>query len=398
MTKRILILDDDTEFNQLLTDIFRQADYEVESSEAGLRALELMAEAAFDLVVVDHRLPQMSGLEFVREIKNKGYQLPILMVSGYLDNDTIRDLIRLGVSGIFIKPLNIFSLLKKAGDVIESFSFHGQTGGGEAAGEVVGKQRLSCFPCLSEKGREFQARLIEQREFSRNLLVIGPEGMPFAAICRDIVRLGGQPEGVVMLHAGNITEALLLREAQPEPEWRRLTLCVMDADNLGDSEVQLLMGLTTPEGGPQVRMIFVFTHSVESLYDAGRLGEEFYLFLGSNELQVPPLREMPEDIVALAEQEIRGLSLNWKLDVQVKNLLCRHEWKENIEELRGLILRAATLARPGVPELRHFELALEQDAASEGHGVEGAARGKLEAYLYEERRRHEVALSILMKR
>jgi DNA-binding NtrC family response regulator len=111
MPKKLLILDDDSDFNSLLTDIFEQADYEVTSIEDPLVAVEVFQETHFDLVVTDHKMPEMTGTEFMKKIKEIRPSTPVIMVSGYLENDAIRDLISDGVGGVFLKPLNIFSLL-----------------------------------------------------------------------------------------------------------------------------------------------------------------------------------------------------------------------------------------------------------------------------------------------
>ena len=119
MSKKILILDDDVDFNTLLTDVFNQAEYEVISAHDPQEALNLIQEEPVDVIVTDQRMPNLSGVEFFREIRSIHGNLPIIMVSGYLDSDTMRDLINNGVSGIFLKPLNIFSLLKRTSELLE---------------------------------------------------------------------------------------------------------------------------------------------------------------------------------------------------------------------------------------------------------------------------------------
>src|SRR5690606_8123584 len=116
---KILIVDDDKEFNALLTDVFQQADYVVETCDSVERAEAKAADQTFDLVVTDYRMPGRSGLELVDTLRAKAPDMPIIMVSGFLENNVIRDLISRGVGGIFMKPLNIFSLLKKTTELIQ---------------------------------------------------------------------------------------------------------------------------------------------------------------------------------------------------------------------------------------------------------------------------------------
>ncbi len=119
MPHHILILDDDQTFNDLLSDVFNQGGYQVESFLQPKEALKTFGDNDFDLVVTDHEMPGLSGVEIVRKIRALDKDMPIIMVSGKLDEASIRELINEGVNGIFLKPLNVFSLLKKTGELIE---------------------------------------------------------------------------------------------------------------------------------------------------------------------------------------------------------------------------------------------------------------------------------------
>ena len=115
MTKHILILDDDTDFSNLLTNIFPKAktDYKITPIKEPKQALKLLQNAHVDLIITDHRMPQLSGTEFIKIVKEKKPNIPIIMVSGFLDNETIRQLINIRLDGIFIKPLKVFALLER---------------------------------------------------------------------------------------------------------------------------------------------------------------------------------------------------------------------------------------------------------------------------------------------
>lgn len=128
MGHRILILDDDADFNSLLTDIFSQAGYDITPEQDPQKALSLIREFQFDLVVTDQRMPGISGKDFLRELKKVQPKTPIIMVSGFLDNETIRELIRDGVGGVFLKPLNVFSLLKRTAKLLEQAAGNTQRG------------------------------------------------------------------------------------------------------------------------------------------------------------------------------------------------------------------------------------------------------------------------------
>jgi DNA-binding NtrC family response regulator len=131
--------------------------------------------------------------------------------------------------------------------------------------------------------------------------------------------------------------------------------------------VDALVELGDRRGGSasSLRMIFCLSKSVEDLYDEEVIDEEFYLFLGTNELKVPELRKMPEDLLAIAKDEIAEQSSETVFDMKLRSLLLSHDWKENMVELKSVIVRAVSLAQPLAPQVRHFAAAINPDKASD---------------------------------
>ena len=157
MSKSILIVDDDQDFSDLLKGIFQQAGYTVHTAFSADQGFDLLEKTRIDLIVSDHRLPGgITGTEFLNQLRKRGINLPVIVVSGFLNDEAIRELIRDGVEGIFIKPLNIFSLLKKASAVIEEME-KGGASGQEGAGEEDAR-RIGGISGESARGRDFISR------------------------------------------------------------------------------------------------------------------------------------------------------------------------------------------------------------------------------------------------
>jgi DNA-binding NtrC family response regulator len=112
MPNKILIVDDDDDFRGLLADVFTQAGYEVTAANSAQRALGEFAEDTFDAVVTDHNMPEMTGEELIQNIRETEPDIPIILVSGYLNQDLIQNLKNVNTE-IFHKPLNVISLLRK---------------------------------------------------------------------------------------------------------------------------------------------------------------------------------------------------------------------------------------------------------------------------------------------
>ncbi|NBD38850.1 MAG: response regulator [Verrucomicrobia bacterium] len=389
MSKRILIIDDDLEFSRLLTGVFEQAGHEVLSvvdAEAGLAKVE---SEAVDLVVTDLRLPEQSGLDFIRSVRSVNEDLPLVMVSGFLDDDAIRDLIRHGVNGIFTKPLNIFSLLKRANQLLEKSEGKGGDGGAGATGPNV----RSLFG-HSQRGKAFLKQLEEAAAFRRNLLLIGPPGSPMEEISRGLNALSSATERYTSLKPGQVTAEALAERLPGEKE--QTLLVFMEADSLPPEEAEVIMEFFGKHGGTEsgLRTIFCLQEPVENLYDRGAVDEEFYLFLGTNELVVPPLKELPEDLLNFVKTEFSAEE-ELRMDAKTRQLLLDHDWPENFLELRSFVLRAASLAQSLTPGFAHFEAALRRtDLPAAFPGGESAG-ADLRSFLNSEKAAYEKAISLL---
>jgi DNA-binding NtrC family response regulator len=399
MKKSVLIIDDDEDFSELLKGIYEQADYTVHTAPNSNAALEVIQKTPPQLVVTDQRLPgPMSGSDLISKMREMNLTVPIIMVSGFLDDDSIRDLIRDGVEGIFIKPLNVFSLLKKSSELLEDHAKGKKKSAGSGVGETGTASSggaIGHIEGLSEKGATFLAKARQAASFKRNLLLIGPKGTLFEEISRDIVALSGESERCVFFKPGQVDRETLEKLVEGELSEQPLTVVLLDAEHLSQDEVDQLIAFGDEHGGSasSLRMIFCLGESVESLYDQGKIDEELYLFLGSNELKVPPLKDLPEDLVAIARKEILEQSKDATFDIKVRSLLLDYDWPENMVELRAVIIRACSLAQPMPPTVRHFKAALNPDA-SISHATDGM-RSSLERFLVHEKNRYLAAREIL---
>jgi len=365
MGHRILILDDDVDFNSLLTDIFSQAGYDVTSEQDPQKALALIREFQFDLVVTDQRMPGISGKDFLRELKKIQPRTPIIMVSGFLDNETIRELIREGVGGVFLKPLNVFSLLKRTAKLLEqtigSAPRPGETEADASAPTAEFQHTLpfpfSSFPCRDPKSAEFAHKLYALRNFKSYLTLTGPRGTNFAAVCRDFEALREKPDERFLYLTNTMVEASnLLRLLREHEERERVTLCFLEADTLDLERQRLLPQIARKSGAfaglpVGTRFIFCLSESLDSLYDRGLVDENLYLLTSSSELTVPGLEDCREDIVLLAQQILvreaatRQLGAVPKLDVSSRSYLRDRHWPGNYNELQQVILGALSLSR-----------------------------------------------------
>ncbi len=358
MPYKILILDDDADFNSLLTDIFEQADYAVTSLTDPEKAIEAFREAEFDLVVTDQKMPEMTGAEFMRAIKKIRPAVPVIMVSGYLENDTIRELIGEGVAGVFLKPLNIFSLLQRSNDVIADIKK--QKDSQSAAQNVHLEESESgfdfpfrSFPGKTEASREFARKLYGLRDFGSTLTLIGPPGTHFRQICED-VRGFHAPEAEPFIYLSadafsgeSVVEAI--REVT-ESQAKRATCVFLELDRMSDAQKELAVGLVKRTGvfadlKVALRLIFCLTADLDDLFDQGLINDTLYMLMGTAEVKVPSLQQCRSDIGLMTQQLLaeiaarRELHTIPQLDIAARDALRDHLWDRNYAELREVVLR-----------------------------------------------------------
>lgn len=356
MGYRALIVDDDQDFCNLLNDVFEQADYEVTAATSSVEALQLSRQHYFDLIVTDQRMPGLSGLEFIRRIREVRADVPIIMVSGYLDNQTIRELIRQGVGGVFMKPLNIFSLLKKATALIEkNQQLHRLQDG--AKDDSAGSWQhnlpfhLNCFPCKSAKSIQFALSLYDHRAFKTCLSLIGDEGADFEGVCRDLCAFQEADHPLFLqlseLHIDILPELI---HSHMGNKANSVTLIVQDADALAGEAVNTLVSVTRKEGPfarirLPVRIVFCLHKDIDMLYEGGQLDDRLYFIMGTAEVRIPPLRELAEDIPLLAKRllsEFSGSKVDF--EPEAENYLASLPWPGNYGQLKQLIQQVSKLA------------------------------------------------------
>lgn len=116
-TRRIMVVDDNREFLQNVTDILELRDFEVSGAEDGPAALELAGRDQFDLVLLDVKMPVMDGLEVFRRLRDIAPGTPVIMATAFAVEGLIRSALREGAFGALNKPLDfdrLFELIDQA--------------------------------------------------------------------------------------------------------------------------------------------------------------------------------------------------------------------------------------------------------------------------------------------
>ncbi len=376
---RILIVDDDLDFASLLSDVFSQASYEVETLGDPAKVENLLKTRAFDLLVTDLRMPGIDGFELAAKAKALRPDLPVIMVSGFLDTKARDRMEAEGIVALYEKPLSVFSLLKNAARLIAEQKTNPRRHDAGRSDSTDDDSELgfsfSALPCRSPESRAFAEELYRLRGRRTSLCVVAPPGVPVRAIAADICQwASGESSGAQILEPESRTWETVgeLVGTALENKWDSLTVCVPEVDQI-DPARQKQLAKASRRGSFReiwkgtIRFIYFLGGDVESLYEAGILGDELYLSMGGAEIRIPPLANCPEDIEAIARavEDESGKPLQWEEET-IAALRAR-DWPGNHAELRKVLLRLQK-SNPDQPVSPENFLAIASDGYASAPG------------------------------
>ena len=110
---RVLIIDDEDDFRETLVKRLKNRKVDVWGAESGQKGLDLMKKIAFDVVVLDIKMPGMDGLETLQQLKKKKLLTEVILLTGHASIEAGIRGIKLGAFDYLLKPINLDELLEK---------------------------------------------------------------------------------------------------------------------------------------------------------------------------------------------------------------------------------------------------------------------------------------------
>lgn len=187
---RVLIVEDERPLILLVRRTLLKQGYEVVGEVTVGSGLRRLGEESFDLVLVDYRLPDKSGVELIAEMAARQIQIPVIMLTGYTDVKLAVEVMKAGAADYVIKDARlefIRSLPKKVAEVLERHALERRSS--ELSHELeVGREALKNTRAEAEdQRRELAARLEQARRPLADLLDCAEAGeTPSAGLCRQV--------------------------------------------------------------------------------------------------------------------------------------------------------------------------------------------------------------------
>jgi two-component system, NtrC family, response regulator HydG len=372
----ILIIDDDPSFCSLLKSFLSKNSYQVEEAHTARDGLRAVYEHNFDLVLIDYRLPDLDGLELLKNIKKKYFHLPVIIMTNYANIRTAVDAMKLGAFEYVTKPINPDEILLTIGKALQSVNESAEEQ--DIKGKVKQKAPASSFMFVegttaqahqvkkhidlvaptnlsvivqgeSGTGKEYVSRMIHQKSERRN--------KPFVAL--DCGALSEELAGSELFGhlKGSFTGALQDKIGQFQAA-NGGTLFLDEIGNLSyDIQVKLLRAIqerTIRQIGSNknidvdVRLIVATNENLDYAVKAGEFREDLYHRLNEFQIKVPALRERKSDIPEFVEHFLNQSNRELNKEVQglepeVMERLQEYHWPGNIRELKNVIRRAVLL-------------------------------------------------------
>ena len=107
----LLIVDDDLRIPIMLTELLKTEGYRCVSVANGIHALEWLKQDVFDVIITDLRMPEMDGMELLRNVKTRKPSIPVIMITAYASDLTAIEAVKLGVFDYLAKPFKVKELI-----------------------------------------------------------------------------------------------------------------------------------------------------------------------------------------------------------------------------------------------------------------------------------------------
>jgi DNA-binding NtrC family response regulator len=380
---RLLIAEDEERLRRLMGMLLANAGYKLTLVRDGEEAMQALEKGRFDLLITDLKMPRLDGLDLVRRVHKETPELPVIVITAFGSIESAVEAMQAGAIDYITKPFEE-EKLKLAIDralrihrILRENRFLRK--------EVSSRWSLDSFITQSPAMRESLALARRVASGQTNVIVYGESGTGKELITRGIHNASPRAGGpFVAINCAAIADSLLESElfghekgsftGAIERKPGKFELAdggTLFLDEIGDLsanvQAKVLRAIENREiqrvGGNETiavdaRFIAATNKDLELEVKAGRFREDLYFRLNVFPIQLPPLRERPEDILPLAEHFLESFCAQMNKRVpsvpqETRERLIGEPWMGNVRELQNMIERAVILLQDGElkPEL-----------------------------------------------
>lgn len=391
MSHSILIVEDDLTFATMLKTWLGKKGFAVDTASNNARARRQLDAQSYDLVLSDLRLPDQDGIFLLSWMKEHGYAIPLIIMTGYADIQSAVQAMKHGASDYISKPVQPDELLKKINEALQS----GEASASQPAAPAQKAPKASSHTASSrnqQPSEKNDADFLEgESEAARQLynyvglvaptpmsvLINGASGTGKEYVAHRIHRLSKRADKpFIAIDCGSIPKELAASEffghvkgsftgalsdkTGAFVEANGGTLFLDEIGNLSyEVQVQLLRALqercirpigSNKEIKVDVRLVCATNENLQQAIAKGTFREDLYHRINEFTLRMPALRERQEDILLFANffLDQANKELDRQLigfDAAANRALQAYSWPGNLRQLKNIVKRATLLAQ-----------------------------------------------------
>lgn len=382
---RILLVEDDPAFSQIIENFLRRKKYEVSTVPNLKEALAMLKQPeACELILLDYHLPDGNGFDLIRQLSGQSVKIPIIMMTGFHDIRTAVKAIHMGARNYITKPVNPEELLMVIADALAVEET-------EAPAKEAG-----WLPAFVKGESEASQELMRHIELiaptNMTVLILGESGTGKENIARTIHRLSDRSDGpFVAIDCGALSEELASSELfghikgaftgainDKKGEFEMASGGTIFLDEVGNLtypvQVKLLRAIQEriiqPVGANKpvkvdVRIITATNEDLVTNVRNGSFREDLYHRVNEFSIRVPALRNRGSDLKLFIDhfiaQSNTELSKNISgLAPEVMAIFMAYKWPGNLREMKNTIKRAVLLAKGTRIELSDIPEEMQQ--------------------------------------
>ena len=374
----ILVVDDEPVQREMVGGFLKKQGFEVIAADGAERALELFRQNAFDLVLTDQKMTNMSGLELLQAVHTINAETPVILITAFGTIEAAVVALKQGAVDYLTKPLNLDELLFRIRQVSDRYRIINEN---RELREAL-RERHRIEGIIGESGQMLEVLSLVRRvaPSEATVLIRGESGTGKELIANAIHFASPRASGpLVKVNCAALPETLLESElfghekgaftgaiGSRQGRFELANGGTIFLDEIGDLplhlQAKLLRVLQEREyekvGSSHpvkvnVRVIAASHRPLEALIKAGQLREDLYYRLNVVSIFIPPLRERRSDLALLIDHFLRRFAeKNGKtirgLTHEAREILLRYDYPGNVRELENLIERAVVLTRDDV--------------------------------------------------
>ncbi|HRU06774.1 MAG TPA: sigma-54 dependent transcriptional regulator [Candidatus Brocadiia bacterium] len=399
--RRILIVDDDPQMRFFLQQALKKEDYVVDVAEDGARGVALGVEGKHDVTLMDVKLPDMSGLDAMREIKKARPETLVIVITAFDSRDVALEAVKRGAYDYFTKPLKVEELWVIIRRALDRVALSEELADLKEA--LRDREKFSLIVGQSPKLTEMLRGLQKLCKVDSTVMVLGESGTGKELVAQAVHNNSSRAnKPFVKVNCAAIPAPLLESELfgyrkgaftdarqDKEGKFQAANGGTLLLDEIGDMTLELQakilraletreierVGSTAPER-VDLRIIASTNRDLEQMVQKGEFREDLFYRLAVFKVHVPPLRERVGDVPLLARHFVRTYS-EW-LNKPVSGLtdgaltaLNAYDWPGNVRELKNCIEFAAVMTERDVIDVSD----LPPQVTRRGGVVDGAEVG-----------------------